>query len=263
MNVLANEINLLDCEMRKTKRDQIIVASRQDSLLAARQLGLPTCQTIQATEKMAIVHQCETLNMEVKAEITRCGPQPRLGNHSIEMDGWRLAPFTACRFTAGIIPLNGEFFRYENGEWVAVEANIKLSHQKFVEKFDIEADEAIKWIPQKQAEHDFLYSDQINVLTDLVSTMKENNIRSFSQLAVQNSWSDPLGTIKRKLWEIVLGTLIAIVLLLIVCSCMRSCFCCRLCYFLCQRCRTTPMEGKDELQLETLHRGHHRAIDMA
>ena len=127
MNVLANEINLLDCEMRKTKRDQIIVASRQDSLLAARQLGLPTCQTIQATEKMAIIHQCENLNMEVKAEITRCGPQPRLGNHSIEVDGWRLAPFSVCRFTSEIIPLNGEFFRYENGEWVAVEAKNVLS----------------------------------------------------------------------------------------------------------------------------------------
>lgn len=140
---------------------------------------------------------------------------------------------------------------------------MKLSHQKFVEKFELEADEAIKWIPQKQPEHDFLYSDQINVLTDLVSTMKENNIRSFSQLAVENLWSDPIGAIKRKIWEIVFWTLLSVVLLILLCSCMRSCFCCRLCYFLCRRGRATRMETKDELQMEPLRRGNLRAIDMA
>ena len=34
LNGLADEINLLDCEIRKNKRDQIIATARQDSLLA-------------------------------------------------------------------------------------------------------------------------------------------------------------------------------------------------------------------------------------
>jgi len=261
LNVLANEINLLDCEIRKNKRDQIIATARQDNLLAARQLGLQVCQTVQANELTAIVHQCQKLEAEFIVEVTRCGPQPRFGNYSIAYDGWRLVPFLACRYTTGLVPLNGDLYRNENNTWIPIEANMKLSHQSFIDNFDIEADEALRFIPQGQATHDLMYTDQVNVIADLTSTMRENNVESFSQMSFENLFSNPLETIKRKAWEAAIMVGIFIFVVLIICACIRSNCCCRLCYCLCVTCCPKPATNNDEMQMTPLRPRNNRAIE--
>ena len=69
----------------------------------------------------------------------------------------------------GLVPLNGDIYRHENNTWIPVEANIKLNHQRFIDNFNIEADEELRFIPQGQSAHDLMYTDQVNVIAELTS----------------------------------------------------------------------------------------------
>ena len=226
LNVLAQEITDLDCQSRQNKVEQLILTAQQDGLLAARQLGLRLCQTVSVNKLTAIVFQCGILQVDITTEVTKCGPQPRYKNYSISHNGWSLTPFSSCRFTTGVVPLNDNFYRSENGTWTPVEANIKLSHQKLIERFGVEADDALRWIPHGQPTHDLMVTDQLNVMSDIISAMKENDITSFSQMVIEESfWSNPIETIKNLALKVVMIFTTFILFLVLFVVIFRTSFC--------------------------------------
>ena len=132
------------------------MTARQDGIIAARQIGLQLCQSVDVNKETAVGFQCNILQVDITVDVTRCSPQPRYKNFSISNNGWSLTPFSSCSFTTGIVPLNDNYYRNSNGTWIAVETNIKLSHQKFIERFGVEVDDALRWIPHGQPSHDLM-----------------------------------------------------------------------------------------------------------
>ena len=233
--VLAQEIVSLDCQIRRNKVDQLVMTARQDGIIAARQIGLQLCQSVDVNKETAIVFQCNILQVDITVDVTRCGPQPRYKNFSISNNGWSLTPFSSCRFTTGIVPLNDNYYRNSNGTWIAVETNIKLSHQKIIERFGVEVDDALRWIPHGQPSHDLMLTDELNVMSDIISAMQETDISSFTQMIAEDTfWTNPTRKIKN--WALAITitfttTVIFLIIFLVLC---RTTICKRLatCIFL-------------------------------
>jgi hypothetical protein len=74
-------------------------------------------------------------------------------------------------------------------------------------------------------------------------------------------FSNPFETIKRKAWKAALMMGTFIVVLLVICACIRSDCCCRLCYCICVTCCPNPAPNREELQMEPLRPRNSRAIE--
>lgn len=234
-NALAAEINALNCEVKKLKRDQILQTARSSGILAAKQLGLPECQFVQPSLRTAVVFQCQALKIDVSAVRSSCGWQPKYLNYSIAQDGYRLVPYSSCVWTSSYVTLNENIYAIQNGSWHKIEPNMKLVHQALIDHFNITADESINWLPQEH-QQDHMYTDHANAIADWVSTLHDNGIKSTSEFHEMSSPAINFITkALSKWWGVSESTLIGmvvaviVIVLIAVCTCVCGC-CCRLTY---------------------------------
>ena len=90
-NELAKEIRNVYCQQSTTKKNQAIILSQTNGLLAASAIGLPVCSRIQGIGQTMLLQQCAVKTVALSAIETECGFQPFFtyanGNYTVGMDG--------------------------------------------------------------------------------------------------------------------------------------------------------------------------------
>ena len=90
-NELAKEIRNVYCQLSTTKKNQAIILSQTNVLLAASAIGLLVCSRIQGLGQTMILQQCEVKTVALTEIETECGFQPFFTyaneNYTIGMDG--------------------------------------------------------------------------------------------------------------------------------------------------------------------------------
>lgn len=238
-NLLIEEMNEIDCNTKQNRRNTILSTATINGILAAKELGLPACHTIQASFSTIAVTKCEEMKVNVTAHKSKCGFQPKTNNHSIALDGWRIVPYSSCLWTTRFVNLNDKLYRVENDTWTIVKPSMRLAHHSMVALFNITQDESINWITQKREHIDYAAMDHPNIVADIASILQENNLQRVSDVATFPSditgftgnkiWSwGPFNTISTWFWSIVyiIGAAIAIAILY---KCFQCCRMCRKC----------------------------------
>ncbi|KZR96101.1 Uncharacterized protein APZ42_009755, partial [Daphnia magna] len=114
---VAREIRALQCENRVLEHKTAIATAQHSGWLAASYLNLPTCSKLIATGESISVYQCSPKNSTITTEITSCGPQPKLGDYTLDTEGWELTPYTPCYWHKNFVNINGRAHFYKNSSW--------------------------------------------------------------------------------------------------------------------------------------------------
>ncbi|KAK4021792.1 hypothetical protein OUZ56_003701 [Daphnia magna] len=89
---MAREIRALKCENRVLAHKTAIATVQHSEWLAASYPNLPPCSKLIATGESISVYQCSPKNSTITTKITSCGPQPKLGDCTLDTEGWELTP---------------------------------------------------------------------------------------------------------------------------------------------------------------------------
>lgn len=90
-NILAARIDLVNCELQKSKHRQAIIAAQYNGWLGAEILGLSKCTKLHAIGIIVQSIQCEIKNVSFSTHVTACGHQPVYkSNYTISKTGWEL-----------------------------------------------------------------------------------------------------------------------------------------------------------------------------
>ena len=77
-NKLAKEIREVYCQLSTMKKNQAVILSQTNGLLAASAIGLPTCSRIQGLGQTMLLQQCAVKTVVLTAIETHCGFNPSL-----------------------------------------------------------------------------------------------------------------------------------------------------------------------------------------
>ena len=72
-NAIAYETKLLECQIRVLKRHLVIATAKNDGILAAEQMGLPKCHTVEGAGQFATVWRCEATMTTSETRNSSCG----------------------------------------------------------------------------------------------------------------------------------------------------------------------------------------------
>ncbi|KAI9560471.1 hypothetical protein GHT06_014495 [Daphnia sinensis] len=122
-NQLNDEIRNVYCESLKTKQFLAMSMAQSSPMLAGIILGLPTCQRVQADGQTMLLQQCKKLTVNVKAQKTKCGWEPKFHQYTIGKDGFTRTRFRPCTWSNGLANLNGQPHEYFNGTWNPIKPN--------------------------------------------------------------------------------------------------------------------------------------------
>ncbi|KAI9552538.1 hypothetical protein GHT06_020385 [Daphnia sinensis] len=117
INGVAREIRALQCENRLLAHKTAIATAQHSGWLAASYLNLPICSKLIATGESISVYQCSPTNSTITTEITSCGPQPKLGDYTLDTEGWELTPYNPCYWHKNYVNINGRAYFYKNSSW--------------------------------------------------------------------------------------------------------------------------------------------------
>ncbi len=125
-NKLAKEIRDVYCQLSTMKKNQAVILSQTNGLLAASAIGLPTCSRIQGLGQNMLLQQCEVKTVVLTAIETQCGFHPFFTyaseNYTVGMDGWSIHSYSACFWKSHFVNINGNAFAWEhnatNREWI-------------------------------------------------------------------------------------------------------------------------------------------------
>lgn len=234
LNILVDEINELDCKAKENRKNNILQMAQNSGILAAKELNLPICHTIQASLETIVISKCKVLTINISAEQSPCGYQPKYENYTFAADGWRLTPYSSCGWTSQFVNINDALHRYENGSWIKIEPKMRLPHKSVMKTFNITLDSAIGWIPQKPTHIDYEAIQHQGILADIVSVLQNNKIHRVSKLtgyAFDGEWINklaewsPFQFISTWFWRIVyvLAAIAGIVITIKVCQWTRCC----------------------------------------
>ena len=113
-NALAKEIRDVYCQLSTTKKNQAIILSQTNGLLAASAIGLPVCSRVQGLGQTMILQQCAIKTVALTAIETPCGFQPFFNyaneNFTIGMDGWSIHPYSACFWKSHFVNINEDAY---------------------------------------------------------------------------------------------------------------------------------------------------------
>jgi hypothetical protein len=143
-NRLAKEIRDMYCQVSSMKRNQAIILSQTNGILAASTLGLPICSRIQGIGQTMILQQCAIKTVSLTAIETSCGFQPFFAyaenNFTVGMDGWSIHPYSDCFWKTHYVNLNGNPYAWEHngssGEWIKQKPTIHTTHLELIAEFE-------------------------------------------------------------------------------------------------------------------------------
>jgi hypothetical protein len=209
-NRLAKEIRDIYCQVSSMKRNQAIILSQTNGILAASTLGLPICSRIQGIGQTMILQQCAVKTVSLTAIETSCGFQPFFtyaeNNFTVGMDGWSIHSYSDCFWKTHYVNLNGNPYAWEHngssGEWIKQKPTIRTTHLELIAEFEElklnDFDYALKAHPA----HNVMEMEQLNILNDLVGRLHETESTALSNIIVTEeqentitsmfSWMDTL-----------------------------------------------------------------------
>ncbi len=143
VNGVARELRTLQCENRELAHKNAITAAQHSGWLAASYLDLPLCSKLIATEESISVHKCFPTNVTFSTDFTKCGPQPRSENYTIDIEGWELMPYNPCYWHKNFVNINGRAHSYKNGSWIAVIPDIIVQGNNLIDDLPYEVDKIL------------------------------------------------------------------------------------------------------------------------
>lgn len=120
--------------------------------------------------------------MTFSTVITKCGPQPRFENYTINSDGWELVQYSPCYWNMGFVNFNEQPHAYSNGTWTPVKATKILPHQPLATIYNHE--EAL-YLNSKQLNnpgYGSTINQHMNILADIAAAINEHSPYSVSNL---------------------------------------------------------------------------------
>lgn len=124
-NKLAEITRAMQCELKKMRRNQAVFTAQYNGWLAATQLGFPKCAKLIDTGKRVTPQKRKSV--EFKTEVTKCGPQPRYENFTINLDGWELVNSSPRYCSQGFVNFNDQPYVFKNGEWDGLQPDMQTT----------------------------------------------------------------------------------------------------------------------------------------
>jgi len=234
-NKLAKEIQQVYCELKKVERNQAVTLAQLSGLMAATAFGLGQCQRLTGSGQTLQLQQCRSVRVDVTAEETSCGWQPRLIwqqlKYTIGLDGFSLAKWsTNCQYSGPYVNLNNRVHTWKvngtGGQWVPENATIHLSNLQLASKFDDYIVNDYKYELKGHVGHVMRASENMNMINAIIgniqfpgSTILGDFAQSVNQTAHKLnffSWNDKLKIVVFGL----IGFLSLIALILICVKCI-------------------------------------------
>jgi hypothetical protein len=184
------------------KKNQAVILSQTNGLLAASAIGLPTCSRIQGLGQTMLLQQCAVKTVVLTAIETQCGFQPFFTyaseNYTVGMDGWSIHPYSACFWKSHFVNINGNAFAWEHnatsGEWVKQNPTVHTANLELIAEFEElqlnDFDLALKAHPA----HNVMEMEQLNILNDLVGRLHETESKAMSNIVVTKEQDNNIGS---------------------------------------------------------------------
>ena len=173
-NNMVDLITQVQCDVEWNHQVQALIAAQYNGWLAADILGLPNCSKIIAFGRTALVQKCESVKADFRAEVTKCGPQPKYKNYTINTDGWELIPFSQCYWANGLVNFNGKPYRYQDKEWTAAPAEVITAERKPGHTFKFEDEDLLTYEHRNNPAYMHSLSSQMGVVSEILSAMNEH-----------------------------------------------------------------------------------------
>ncbi|KAI9560499.1 hypothetical protein GHT06_011432 [Daphnia sinensis] len=143
INGVAREIRALQCGNRLLAHKTAIATAQHSGWLAASYLNLPICSKLIATGESISVYQCSPTNSTITTEITSCGPQPKLGDYTLDTEGWELTPYNPCYWHKNYVNINGRAYFYKNSSWHPIVPGVIIQGHSLINTLPYEIDKLL------------------------------------------------------------------------------------------------------------------------
>lgn len=173
-NSIAEITRLLQCELRRVKHSQAVSTAQYNGWLAASQLGFPQCSKLIATGKTVTAILCRKQRVTFETEVTKCGPQPRYGNFTINLDGWELVNFSPCYWSQGFVNFNDVPHAYRNASWEPVKLDVIVSKGDLAEFSKFYNLEFLQYKHLNNPAYSDAVTSHMNIMADIASAMNEH-----------------------------------------------------------------------------------------
>ncbi|KAI9554967.1 hypothetical protein GHT06_020252 [Daphnia sinensis] len=174
-NGLAEEIRALQCQIRETAHKNAVATAQYNGWLAASYLSLPTCTKLQPTGRDVAVLQCTPRVVTFSTIITDCGPQPKVGNFTISVEGWELSEYRDCYWHTDFVNFNGRAHSYKNGTWEPIVPSVAIKGTKLINALSYEVDNTLGAVLQL---HPALKQNPLSpaeAMADILATVHEHS----------------------------------------------------------------------------------------
>ena len=173
-NDLATAIHNTQCDMRKLLHAQTVSTAQYNGWLAASQLKLPKCTKLAAAGQAVVAMRCTSRNVTFTTEITKCGPQPKFENWTINLDGWELVKFSPCYWTTGFVNFNDKPHAYRNNTWEPIAATIVVPQRDLADSFRYDDVKIFSYEHQTNPAYTELARGHMNIMADIAAAMNEH-----------------------------------------------------------------------------------------
>ena len=209
-NKLARESRQLYCEITTLKKNQAVLLSQTNGILAAVALDLPICSRLKGLGETVMLQQCVKKSVNISAIETECGFQPYFSyknmNYTIGTDGWSIHPFSDCFWKSQYVTLNGKPYKWKKlnrtWDWIKQEKTIHYSNLDLISEFQEVKLNDFNYELKAHPAHNLNDLESINVLTDLIGHIENSKSETLSDVVISRKqisnfdhlldWSDKL-----------------------------------------------------------------------
>lgn len=126
-----------------------------------------------AVGDIAKVEVCKATLVKFETTITKCGPQPRFNNFTIDINGYELTKFLPCYWRNNLVNFNGRGYSFQQGNWMKVRPNINIETGNLLEELELENDNSIEILSEETSGVDMVMN-QMSVLAEITATISEH-----------------------------------------------------------------------------------------
>ena len=188
---LANEIKQMYCKITSLQRNQAMLLSQTNGILAARSLGLDKCSRVVGNGLSLNLQKCEIVPINITAKETMCGYQPYFEtstnvSFTVGKDRWTLHNFRECFWNGQYVNLNDDTYSFVKGEWVKQEPTVHLQKLQLISRFENLPIHTYDFLPRHHSMYETSNMEQMNILSEIISRVQESNANSLSDIVMDS-----------------------------------------------------------------------------
>lgn len=173
-NQLAHLLKTLSCRERHHFHQLVTSTAQYNGWLAASHLGLPRCQKLIGLGDTLAVFQCLPVDASFDAVTTKCGPQPKFKNFTINTDGWELVPYSPCYWSGNFVNFQGQPHHLENGNWVPSKVQSIKPNDAVIPMFKYDNDDLFQIEDNITKAYSDVPTSHMNVMADVLAALQEH-----------------------------------------------------------------------------------------